>query len=163
MGGGASSQNPPQLACSRVVGAKGACGEAVLTVCAASADLSKCGGGFRLLKVHRRPEGITMSEEVPIARSSLTGGDSFILDAGTVVCLWSGPNASSLKRTVANEVAKGITNQYDGQATLSIPHGPNHCFWRILDGHETLEAILGPDFAALVDGQIDDEDDIVWI
>mmetsp|Transcript_35493 Transcript_35493/g.89430 ORF Transcript_35493/g.89430 Transcript_35493/m.89430 type:complete len:164 (-) Transcript_35493:288-779(-) len=163
MGGGASKH--PTLLTGSEVDTKGAHGKAVLTVCAASVAMSKEGKCKpRLLKVHRRPEGVTLSEEVPVTRSSLTAGDSFVLDAGEVVYLWSGPNASTLKRAVANEIATGIERERDGRAALSIPHGPSDRFWCILDGQESLDTMPPPSPVAS-EGQEDDddEDDYAWI
>jgi len=156
-------RNPTLLTGSRVA-SNDVRGEAAVTVSAASVKKSKV-SGFRprLFKVHRRPEGVTMSEEVPIARSSLTGCDSFILDAGSAVYLWSGPNASSLKRAVANEVAKGIEKEHAGQATLSIPRGPDDKFWQMLDNPRTTDTTPPPRSVASEDRIAEDEEDYASI
>jgi gelsolin len=72
---------------------------------------------------------------VPATCQSLNSGDAFVLDAGSTVYTWYGPECSAFEKHKAIEMASSMVDSRNGQAIMEEDVGEdNEAFWELLGG-----------------------------
>jgi len=92
----------------------------------------------RLLHVRRLKDKTIKAKEVTMSRSSLNLGDSFILDAGTIIYVWSGPKASGFEKHAAGMMAEDFEGKRQREARTT--HKIDDKFWEMLGGKGEITA-----------------------
>lgn len=110
----------------------------------------------KLLHIRKtRKEGVRLTE-VTLSKNSLNQGDSFILDAGTVLYVWCGESANPFEKNKANFEAERLEQARDGHAKVTLDLDDK--FWELLgDG-----TIKGADEASDVDQEPDHGEGMLW-
>jgi len=76
---------------------------------------------------------------VPLARSSLNGGDVFVLDNGLKIYQWIGAKAGGAEKARAGQLARAIDDERGGKPTVQVfNQGDKDAkeFWALLEGGE---------------------------
>jgi len=87
----------------------------------------------RLFQIRQSAKAVRATE-VKVAATSLNKGDTFILDAGTKIYLWVGPESSAFEKSKGGALAQNMVGGRLGKAKL-IPD-PDEYFWKVLNGSE---------------------------
>jgi gelsolin len=77
--------------------------------------------------------------QVPLARSSLNGGDVFVLDNGLKIYQWIGAKAGGAEKARAGQLARAIDDERGGKPTVQVfNQGDKDAkeFWALLEGGE---------------------------
>lgn len=77
--------------------------------------------------------------QVPLARSSLNGGDVFILDNGLKIYQWNGSKAGGAEKARASQLARALDDERGGKPTVTVfSEGDKDAkeFWSLLEGGE---------------------------
>jgi len=87
----------------------------------------------RLFQIRQSAKAVRATE-VAVAATSLNKGDTFILDAGTKIYLWVGPESNAFEKSKGGALAQNMVGGRQGKAKL-IPD-PDEEFWKVLKGTE---------------------------
>jgi len=77
--------------------------------------------------------------QVPLARSSLNGGDVFILDNGLNIYQWNGKSAGGSEKARASQLSRALDDERGGKPKVTVfTQGDKDAkeFWSLLEGGE---------------------------
>lgn len=75
---------------------------------------------YRHRLLHVKGKMNVIVREAPITVASLNSGDSFVYDGGLSVYVWHGREAAPMEKTKAAAVAKAMSDERGGKATVTI-------------------------------------------
>lgn len=92
---------------------------------------------FHIRRVNRRIRCL----QVPVKCDSLNQGDTFVLDAGSVIYTWFGAESSPFEKSKAGTIAHNLANSIGrkGVRQESDVEDENEAFWNLLDGKEEIK------------------------
>jgi gelsolin len=89
--------------------------------------------------LHLKGKKYVRITQVPLARSSLNGGDVFILDNGLKIYQWNGAKAGGAEKARASQLARALDDERGGKPTVTVfSQGDKDAkeFWALLEGGE---------------------------
>jgi len=89
--------------------------------------------------LHLKGKKYVRISQVPLARSSLNGGDVFILDNGLKIYQWNGGKAGGAEKARASQLARALDDERGGKPTVTVfSQGDKDAkeFWALLEGGE---------------------------